>query len=72
MGDLLVAWQRHKNKPSEAFCNFLSFFFKILFVYLFASETERRVGGASPLSWEPDAGLDSRTPGSRPELNADA
>ena len=26
----------------------------------------------SPLSWEPDAGLDSRTPESRPEPKADA
>ena len=55
--------------------------FKKKFIYLFereraqaggAAEEEGEGEGDSPLSKDPDAGLDPRTPGSRPELKADA
>ena len=57
----------------------LSLFLKILFIYL--REIEKRRGeqgeegegeAESPLSREPDAGLDPRTLGPRLELKADA
>ena len=56
-------------------------FFKILFIYLMERETARegtQAGGvgeeeaSSQWSREPDAGLDPRTLGSRPEPKADA
>jgi len=57
------------------------FFLKILFIYLTGRDTVREgtqaggVGegeGGFPLSREPDAGLDPRTLGSRPEPKVDA
>ena len=66
---------------------FLKILFTYLFVYLFigmrnrerlrvstsrAVEAEAEGEAGSPRSREPDAGLDPRTPGSRPEPNADA
>ena len=44
-------------------------FLKILFIH--SLETERQKEKQAPLG-EPDAGLNSRTPGSRPEPKADA
>ena len=57
------------------------FFFKILFIYLTEIETASKRGNTSRGSGrgrsrltveEPDVGLDHITPGSRPELKADA
>ena len=47
-----------------------SFFFKILFTY--ERHRERQTQEKQALCKEPDMGLDSGTPGSRPELKADA
>ena len=64
---------------SHFYLSFILFFFllKILFIHG-EGEPEQR-GGAeaegeagSPLSREPGVGLGPRTPGSRPELKADA
>ena len=55
---------------AHVFCLFLFFFFKD-FIYVFDREKEHNQGerqaegeGGSPLSKEPDEGLDPRTPGS--------
>ena len=57
------------------------FFFKILFIYLTEIETASERGNTSRGSGrgrsrltaeEPNVGLDPTTPGSRPELKADA
>ena len=47
------------------------FFFKD-FIYLFMKDTERGRDIGRGRSREPDVGLDSRSPGSQPELKADA
>ena len=60
------------------FC-FEDFFLKILFIYLTEIETASERGNTSRgsgrgrlIAEEPDVGLDPKTPGSRPELKADA
>ena len=55
---------------------FYFIFLKILFIYSLEAQREREAetqaeGEAGPCR-EPDAGLDPRTPGSRPEPQADA
>ena len=51
-------------------CNF---FFKILFIYSWDTERQRhRQKEKQAPCGEPDAGLDPRTPGSRPEQKVDA
>jgi len=62
--------------------DFISFIFFKDFIYLFDrkrhSKRSTQAGGVGegeavfPPRREPDAGLDPRTPGSRPELKADA
>ena len=50
-------------------------FLKILFIYLWETQREGRDigrGKKQTLHREPNVGLDPRTPGSRPELKADA
>ena len=56
---------------------FLFFVIKKYFIYLFMRDTERerqrrRLREKQAPSGEPDVGLDPRTPGSCPELKADA
>ena len=56
---------------------FILFFFRILFIYLTEhKQAEWQVEGegeaGSPISREPDKGLDPRTLGSRPEPKVDA
>ena len=59
----------------------LSFFFKILFIYLTEIDTASERGNTSRgsrrgrsrlIAEEPDVGVDATMPGSRPEPNADA
>ena len=58
------------------------FFFNIVFIHLRERQRDRedvqwegqrrgRGKADSPLSWEPNVGLDPRIPGSRPELKVD-
>ena len=57
-------------------CQFVhTFFLKILFIYSQETQRERqrhRQREKQALCWEPDVGLDPRTPRTRPELKADA
>ena len=78
----LVVWFISRNGGNGSLCNTCFFFFlKILFIYFTEIETASERGNTSRgsgrgrrrlLAEEPDVGLDPVTPGSRPELKADA
>ena len=69
-----------RKRPSSSFCFFVLIFFFKDFLYLFMRdpgrekerEAETQAEGEAGSTQEPDAGLDPRTPGSRPGPKASA